>query len=77
VCSDIPAFREIAENSALFFNPRDIKDIKEKIKLVLESESTSNRLKNKGTENAKRFNWENSASSLLKIIHHYENSSNK
>ncbi len=77
VCSDIPAFREIASDSAVFFDPRNEEDMKEKIKQILQSDSLVNTLKIKGRKNCLRFNWENSSSHLINIIHTYENTSNK
>jgi glycosyltransferase involved in cell wall biosynthesis len=35
VCSNIPSFKEIAANSAIYFNPEDANDIKETMKSVL------------------------------------------
>ena len=77
LCSDIPAFREIASDSALFFNPKKENDLKEKIKQILQSDFLAKDLRIKGMKNCLRFNWENSSSYLLKIIHMYENTSNK
>src|SRR3989338_4735301 len=40
VCSDIPVLREIYGNAALYFNPRDPRDIAEKVQKVLEDKAT-------------------------------------
>ncbi|HBA36726.1 TPA: hypothetical protein DCZ15_02505 [Candidatus Falkowbacteria bacterium] len=77
VCSDIPAFREIAGDSALFFNPQDEKELVQKIKETIESAQTIFTLGEKGYANARRFNWPESAAKLASIIHHYENPANK
>lgn len=77
VCSDIPAFREIASDSALFFNPQSKTDLASKVGQVLTSLSLAEDLKSDGFKNAARFRWQESALSLSELIHHYENPRNK
>jgi len=69
VCSDIPAFREVAGDSALFFDPKNEKDMADQISRVLESKISADDLRAKGKINAARFNWKKSAEQLAKIIH--------
>jgi len=68
VLSDIPVFREIYGNSAIFFNPTDAQDIADKIEVVITNKSLRNSLKEKGLENAKKFTWENSAKSFFEVL---------
>ncbi len=77
ICSDIPAFREITNGSALFFEPKNEKDLVEKIKRIINSEEVANNLGNKGFINSQRFNWQTSSQKLLNIIHSYAPPPNK
>jgi glycosyltransferase involved in cell wall biosynthesis len=77
ICSDIPAFREVAANSASFFNPLDEQDIAAKISELISNPELAATLRARGQINAQRFNWVSSAQKLSAIIHHYENSTNK
>lgn len=77
ICSDIPSFREIAGNSAIFFNPLNQEDIATKILATLNSPEIKQNLITKGDSNYRRFNWRESADKLVKIIHSYETPANK
>lgn len=68
VISDIPVFREIYKDTALYFNPLDPNDIAAKIEKIIDDEKTRNFLIEKGLENAKRYTWENSAKSFFKVL---------
>lgn len=61
VCSDIPVFKEITNNSAYFIEPVDIKDIAEKMNIALEEQ------KDNMVNIVDRFNWDNSVSEIMKI----------
>ena len=77
ICSAIPAFKEIGGESVLFFDAFSHKDLKNKIKILLNNTTISDALKIKGAQNIKRFNWKNSSKKLSEIIHQYENPPNK
>jgi len=68
VLSDIPVFREIYGDSAVFFNPLDPGDIANKIEEVITDKNLITSLIQKGFENAKKYTWENSAKSFFKIV---------
>ncbi len=76
-CSDIPSFREVAGDSATFFNPLNKEDIAKKILTILNSPELANNLISKGKNNCQRFSWQESSSKLAKIIHSYETPANK
>ena len=76
-CSDIPSFREIAGEAAIFFNPLDKNDIAEKILSLLDSPKKLQDLSELGKVNAARFDWQISAAKLAGIIHSYENTPDK
>lgn len=64
--SDIPVLREICGNSAIFFNPNDISDIRNAINsaLSLTAEERKEMLL-RGKKNLERFSWKMSAEKLL------------
>ncbi|MDF2433174.1 MAG: hypothetical protein JWP44_2805 [Mucilaginibacter sp.] len=66
--SDIPAHREICGNAALYANPNNVNDIKNKIISLLNDNALKNELVLAGERNIKRFNWFNSGQSVLKYI---------
>lgn len=49
ILSDIEVFREVSDNSSVYFNPNDPNDIAEKILKVADSEELNNELIDKGT----------------------------
>ena len=77
VCSDIPSFREIAADSALFFDPLSAEDMAAKIISLLDSPELARELTAKGAINQQRFRWNESAAKLTQFIHAYENPANK
>jgi len=77
VCSDIPAFREVAGESALFFNPLNEQDIAITINGLINNPELATNLRTHGQLNAQRFSWSKSALKLSDIIHQYENTANK
>jgi len=70
VCSGLSCLPEILNDAAIYFNPRDTKDIASKIKEALDNSQTKERLINKGFEQVKKFSWDEMAIETLKV---YEN----
>ena len=68
VLSDIPVFREVYKNSAVYFNPTDPQDIADKIDLILSNNDLRNELSIKGLKNSKKYTWEKSAEAFFKIL---------
>lgn len=68
VVSDIPAFREVCGESALYFNPMDADQMREKMNCIMHDEPMRKRLIAAGTEQASRFSWEQSALEVKRII---------
>lgn len=77
VCSDIPAFKEVAGNSALFFNPLSTEQLAEAMETIINNPELANNLRHQGAINCQRFNWRESAKKLSEIIHLYENPADK
>ena len=67
IASEIPAHREIAGDSALFFNSSDAADLAEKIHRICTDDNLRSNLINRGKEQAKKFSWKNSAEKTLAI----------
>jgi len=72
VLSDIPIFREITDNKAVYFNPYDVNDIVEKIK-ILKNFDIKSKLIKEFLEISLKFNWKYSAELLLRCICNEEN----
>jgi len=58
---------EIAEDSALFAEPKDEKDFTEKIKLIISDKALREDLVKKGIENSGKFTWKKTSEKTLKV----------
>lgn len=67
LCSDIPVFREVAGESAEFFEP-NTSSLAIKMESLINNSQKFQELKNKGVENIKRFEINNIAEQLSNII---------
>ena len=67
VCSQASCLPEILEDSAVYFNPKDINDIVEKIKYVLNNKDIQKKLISKGFQQVKKYKWEKMTQETLKI----------
>lgn len=75
LCSDIPAFREIAKETVIYFNPYSISDIKEKLLLACSNDSNHwNKFKEMAKTKEKEFSWEKMAKETLKVYEETFNS---
>ena len=68
VVSDIPAFHEVCGEAALFFNPLDVRDIREKMQRIMQDDALRQQLANQGTEQVKQFSWVKSAERIKRMI---------
>lgn len=66
--SDIPIFREILDDKALYFNPYNVEDIAGKIMTLLKNEALKEELKSKNVKLINKFSWENCAKEILKLF---------
>lgn len=68
VCSDIECFREVADEAAVYFNPRDEIDLTKKIARVIKnSNNIKDKLIKKGRKRVQYFSWEKCAKETLKV----------
>jgi glycosyltransferase involved in cell wall biosynthesis len=65
-CSDIPVFREVAGDGAVYFDPRDPSDIARVVR-SLEDDALWGRLSAAGPEQAAKYTWDRSAARLLEL----------
>jgi len=72
VASDIPSFKEVCQEAAVYFDPYSISNIKEKISFAynLDKKVKEDYIK-KGLERVKQFSWKKMARQTLKV---YESS---
>ena len=66
--SDIPVFREIALDSAYYFDCRDKSDLAAKMTRILTDPEVVAQLKIKAFERLKDFSWEKSAMKHIKVL---------
>lgn len=66
--SDIPVFREIYGDSAIYFDPYNPDDIANKIEELVNDENKRTLLIEKGLSNAKKYSWEESAKKFFNIL---------
>lgn len=61
ITSDTSSMPEVGGNSALYVDPFDLEDIKEKLKMVMDDKDLREDLIKKGFTQAKKFSWEKCA----------------
>lgn len=67
IVSDIPALREISEDAALYVNPYDVKDMTQKINLLIKDERIRKQLQSRGMEQIKKYSWDKSAKQVYEL----------
>lgn len=67
VCSDIPTFREIYGEAALYFNQYDEQDMKAKLHTIISDNKLRNSLVEKGKHITQRYSWKKMAQETLAV----------
>jgi len=67
LASDIGAHREIASDTALFFDPYNVSDLKEKLNEIISQKDLRKSLVEKGLKRVKDFSWLKTAKETLKV----------
>ena len=67
ICSDIPIFREIADDSVLYFEKQNEINLFERMKELIQNEELSSKLVLKGIKRAKKYNRFNFIKDIEKI----------
>lgn len=70
ITSDVPAFREICKDNAIYFNPKDPNELSEKMSEVLNNKEKFENLIEEGFKRSQDFSWRKMSEQTLKI---YEN----
>lgn len=73
ITSNASSLPEVAGDAAILFDPFDVEDIKNKIKMVLNNSKLKNKMKKDGIQRAENFSWEMSARKLLSHIREIRN----
>jgi len=68
ITSNLSSMPEVCGDAALYVNPYNIKDIKEKILKLIEDVDLQDELIKKGLERAKKFTWEKAADKHLEVF---------
>lgn len=68
VLTDIPIFREVAQDAALYFSPGDANSFADAL-VQLQHPGTWKQLSVASSDNARKYSWNASASDLLDCIH--------
>lgn len=68
IAADIKVLRETAGEAAIYFDPTQPEDLKEKIATTLDSPSLRRKLISLGRENIKRFSWRDNIQRIMSII---------
>ena len=68
VCaSNISSIPEVCGEAAIYFDPEDVEDMIEKIKMVLSDEKLQKKLIQKGLEQVKQFSWDRCAEETMGV----------
>lgn len=68
IASNVSSLPEVAGKAAILVNPRNEKELAQKIKLVLTNPKLSSSLRKKGPIQAKKFSWQKAAAETLKLF---------
>jgi len=69
VASDMPVFREVAQNAAFYADPFDVPALAEAMSEVLFRPGAAAGLVTRGQERLREFTWQRSVSRLLSLFH--------
>jgi len=74
LASMIPPHQEVAENSALSFNPEDTAGLAKSLAAIVTDENLRKELARKEVLQAKKFSWKTTSQKLLEIFDNLDNS---
>lgn len=67
VCSNVPVFKEVYGEAAMYFDPRDPKDVSNKLKHLLGKPALRGDLIKRGFEQVGRYSWTRLAKETLRV----------
>lgn len=69
LCSDLPIFKEVYNDSVIYFEENNLNHLVKKIKYCLENMDTENmRVNHSKTKIINKYSWKNSSNSLIKSL---------
>ena len=68
LCSNTSSLPEVAGNAALYVNPKDYQDLKEKMKHIIDHPELAEYLSKKGRKQSKKFTWDKTAQNVLNFL---------
>jgi glycosyltransferase involved in cell wall biosynthesis len=68
IISNISSLPEVGGDAAVYCNPYDVEDIKEKIEIILNNEELQKQMIEKGVKRVNFFTWEKAAKEHIKIF---------
>jgi glycosyltransferase involved in cell wall biosynthesis len=75
LASNVSSLPEAGGDAAVYFNPMDVDDIKEKIDKVISDEKLREEMRKKGFKQVKKFSWEKTAKKTLAVLEELAKSS--
>lgn len=69
IASDIPVLREVGGDIAIYANPADAADFRDKIVAQLGQNSTTPEWQKKAEENLARYSWEDNVKKIIDLTH--------
>jgi glycosyltransferase involved in cell wall biosynthesis len=61
-------FPEICEKAAAYFDPRDAKDVADKLELILDDPDVRHELVREGFKQAEKLSWDRNAQLMLEVF---------
>jgi glycosyltransferase involved in cell wall biosynthesis len=68
VVSNSSAIPEVCGDAAEYFDPEDVEEMAEKMRIIISNDNRRKELIKKGFEKIKEFSWEKAATETLKIL---------
>lgn len=70
LASNTPVFNEVYDNGAIYFDPLNIEDIADQMKLVVQDTQFHAQMQQKSLARAALFSWDETARKTLEVYHH-------
>lgn len=70
VLADASCFKEVAGDAALYFDPKSVNQLQNRVRTLLRDEELAKNLKEKGKVQLENYSWANSAAKTVEIYKH-------
>ena len=68
ICSNTSSLPEVAGDAALYVNPKDYQDLKEKMKYIIDHPKLADHLSKAGFIQSKKFTWDKTSNNVLNFL---------